>query len=80
MTIPYMTNCSHSEDGWCLECVSEMGREWQEMRDALRNGRTMAKHKHRITTREFAALCCITPSRLCELLDETPTTPPDFVD
>jgi len=21
MTIPYLTNCSHSGEGWCLNCI-----------------------------------------------------------
>lgn len=25
--IPYFENCRHSEDGWCLSCISELGRE-----------------------------------------------------
>lgn len=25
--IPYLQNCSHQEEGWCLECVKEMALE-----------------------------------------------------
>lgn len=24
MTMPHLMNCSHSEDGWCLECVKQL--------------------------------------------------------
>jgi hypothetical protein len=24
MTMPHLMNCSHSEEGWCLECVSRL--------------------------------------------------------
>ena len=27
MTMPHLMNCSHSEDGWCLECVKELNSE-----------------------------------------------------
>jgi hypothetical protein len=27
MTIPYLMNCPHSDDSWCLECVKELGEK-----------------------------------------------------
>jgi hypothetical protein len=27
VTIPWLMNCAHSADGWCLECVVKMGEE-----------------------------------------------------
>ena len=27
MTMPHLMNCSHSETGWCLDCVKEL---WEE--------------------------------------------------
>ena len=27
MCIPYFENCPHNETGWCLDCVSELGRK-----------------------------------------------------
>lgn len=24
MTMPHLTNCQHSGDGWCLECVRKL--------------------------------------------------------
>jgi hypothetical protein len=38
MTIPWLMNCSHMDDGWCLDCTKELGeRVWkleEELRDA----------------------------------------------
>lgn len=31
MTIPHLMNCSHSESGWCLDCVKELWEENQEL-------------------------------------------------
>jgi len=27
MTMPHLENCQHTGDGWCFECVGNMGRE-----------------------------------------------------
>jgi hypothetical protein len=27
MTIPYLMNCPHSDDAWCLECVKALGEK-----------------------------------------------------
>lgn len=35
MTIPYMMNCSHDGDGWCLACVRQLGEEIEQLRKAL---------------------------------------------
>lgn len=35
MTIPHLMNCSHSEDGWCLECVKQLYSEVERLRQAL---------------------------------------------
>ena len=29
MTMPHLVTCSHQEDGWCLDCVGELWREWE---------------------------------------------------
>lgn len=34
MTMPHLMNCSHSESGWCLDCVKELQRD-QERLDFL---------------------------------------------
>jgi len=34
MTMPHLMNCSHSELGWCLECVGKLADEltaWKEL-------------------------------------------------
>lgn len=28
MPMPYYENCPHSAEGWCLDCVSELGNEF----------------------------------------------------
>jgi hypothetical protein len=33
MTMPHLMNCSHSESGWCLECVKEIHDELEELRN-----------------------------------------------
>lgn len=40
MTVPWLMNCSHRPDGWCLECAKELGQEnWSliEERDKLKD-------------------------------------------
>lgn len=32
MTIPYLMNCPHSDDGWCLACVKALGEEREACR------------------------------------------------
>jgi hypothetical protein len=32
MTIPYLMNCPHSGDGWCLECVAALGHDAIQLR------------------------------------------------
>lgn len=36
MTIPWMMNCAHSEEGWCLVCVVEQGNRLERAEMALR--------------------------------------------
>ena len=35
MTIPWLMNCGHSDDGWCLKCVKELGEERTRYAEAL---------------------------------------------
>lgn len=32
MTIPWLMNCPHSSDSWCLSCVEELGLESENLR------------------------------------------------
>lgn len=32
MTIPYLMNCAHSDEGWCLDCMRTLTRELEELR------------------------------------------------
>lgn len=35
MTMPHLQNCDHKEDGWCSECVKEMGEQLIDLRHAI---------------------------------------------
>jgi hypothetical protein len=35
MTIPWLHNCPHSTDAWCLDCVTELGEERGRLVDLL---------------------------------------------
>jgi hypothetical protein len=36
MTVPWLSNCSHDPDGWCLPCVSALGRESWDLQEEVR--------------------------------------------
>lgn len=35
MTVPHLMNCPHTNDGWCAQCVAELGNENLRLRAAL---------------------------------------------
>jgi hypothetical protein len=35
MTYPHQMNCSHSDDGWCLDCVNKLGMEMLELEEGF---------------------------------------------
>jgi len=35
MTVPHLMNCPHTDDGWCTECVAELGNENWRQRDEI---------------------------------------------
>ncbi len=35
MTVPHLMNCPHADDGWCAECVADLGNENWRLREAL---------------------------------------------
>lgn len=35
MTIPHLMNCPHQEDGWCLDCVADLGNENMRLKQLL---------------------------------------------
>jgi hypothetical protein len=37
MTVPYLMNCPHDGDGWCLSCVKVLGEEYEELRELIRH-------------------------------------------
>lgn len=36
MTVPWLMNCPHLEDGWCLDCTKELGEENWDLQDKLK--------------------------------------------
>lgn len=34
MTIPWLMNCPHTDDGWCLDCVADLGDKYQNLKQA----------------------------------------------
>ena len=39
MTIPWLMNCAHQGDGWCLKCVGLMADDLKRLVDAIRTHR-----------------------------------------
>lgn len=37
MTIPWLSNCGHSTDSWCLDCTMKLGEENWALRDEIRD-------------------------------------------
>lgn len=35
MTMPHLMNCGHSAEGWCLDCVAEMGNDNLKFKELL---------------------------------------------
>ena len=45
MTMPHMMNCSHSDTGWCLDCVCRLEEERQILEDMLvKIGKTLNRN------------------------------------
>ncbi len=81
MTMPHLENCHHDENGWCLNCVKQLHdsneSEIIALRNALKSARLGAKLRG-ITTREFAAMCAITPTQLSAWTADNIPEPPDI--
>ena len=56
MTVPHLMNCSHSADGWCLDCVVELGNENWRLRDVARDAADAATQHQAEVLRLRAAL------------------------
>lgn len=56
MTVPHLMNCPHSDDGWCLDCVAELGNENWRLREALGeiDCAIASAGAHDVTAREWA--------------------------
>lgn len=52
MTMPHLHNCSHQDEGWCLDCVKELWEEKESMRDYLMP--ICEAGVYRLTRKEFA--------------------------
>jgi regulator of RNase E activity RraB len=39
MTMPHLMNCSHIDDGWCVECVKSIGEELITHAEIIENQR-----------------------------------------
>ena len=50
MTIPYLMNCAHSPDGWCLDCVKELH---DELEAALTDANQKVKEKDEVMLEVF---------------------------
>lgn len=35
MTMPHLMNCSHGDEGWCLECVNELHGKHEQLTQTL---------------------------------------------
>lgn len=80
MTMPHLENCHHRADGWCGDCVKQLGTENMDLRQAIANARREARADG-VTTRLFAKWCGITPTKLCQwTYDDLPNSMPDFLE
>lgn len=54
MTIPWLMNCGHNGDGWCLDCVKEQRAELDRYRKALEEiaGTTWYSEDHCVSEAE----------------------------
>lgn len=56
MTVPHLMNCPHSADGWCLDCVVDLGNENWRLRDIARDAAEAATQHQAEVLRLRAAL------------------------
>ena len=69
MTIPWKQNCPHTDDGWCVECVSRLGDAIKRYRDNDGSrGRYSAIALYRAVVELDAALANMYP---CDLPPES---------
>lgn len=53
MTMPHLQNCSHDEDGWCLDCVKELWEEkevWRAKAETANFQRSLAESARKVDT------------------------------
>ncbi len=37
MTVPWLSNCPHSDDAFCLDCAKELGERYEQSQATLRD-------------------------------------------
>jgi hypothetical protein len=48
MTIPWMMNCPHDGDGWCLSCVRELAEEKDKLEKELSDLKRKVEEKENV--------------------------------
>ena len=86
MTMPHLMNCSHSPDGWCLDCVKELYDKYELENERLKAALTKARKyardgskRHPIGLRGFASKCGVSAAQMSEWTSEVPKTDPDII-
>lgn len=53
MTVPFLSNCAHKTDSWCLDCTSELGHKlWAEMDKVSKLDKALVKFQRKFCTYE----------------------------
>lgn len=45
MTMPHLSNCEHSESGWCVDCVKELWKNKEKLIDAISHHKQQKGHE-----------------------------------
>jgi hypothetical protein len=56
MTVPWLMNCPHSDESWCLDCVAELGEELAAATKDARRYRFLRDRAENFTT-EWDQVC-----------------------
>lgn len=63
MTMPHLENCAHSDEGWCLDCVRKMHRDFESQMEI----KGSARYQHNAAELKAVA-------ELIEFLDSWPAS------
>lgn len=69
-----------NNDAEARELLNDCGDEIERLRAALRKARDWARESQQVTTRNFATICGVTPTQLCEWTHDPFIGEPDFID